>query len=121
MYKIIGADQKEYGPVTPEQLRQWITEGRASLQTKVLPEGETEWKAFSAVCTLAEIRSLTAEMLEAQRAYLPQFAGRTLKPVPPIVVPNRSPLACSRSPATADHQTGTRRPMRRSAAPCPWR
>ena len=28
MYKIIGADQKEYGPVSIEQLRLWITEGR---------------------------------------------------------------------------------------------
>jgi hypothetical protein len=46
MYKIIGADQKEYGPVTAEQLRQWIAEGRASLQTKVLPEGATEWQAI---------------------------------------------------------------------------
>jgi hypothetical protein len=44
MYKIIGADKKEYGPVTAEQLRQWITEGRVSMQTKVLPEGGTEWK-----------------------------------------------------------------------------
>jgi hypothetical protein len=46
MYKIIGADQKEYGPVTAEQLRQWIAEGRVSLQTQVLPEGGTEWKAL---------------------------------------------------------------------------
>jgi len=44
MYKIIGADQKEYGPVTADQLRQWLAEGRASLQTRVLPEGGTEWK-----------------------------------------------------------------------------
>ena len=47
MYKIIGADGKEYGPITAEQLRQWITEGRANLQTQVLPEGATEWKMVS--------------------------------------------------------------------------
>ena len=35
MYKIIGADQKEYGPVTAEQLRQWIAEGRVNGQTSV--------------------------------------------------------------------------------------
>jgi hypothetical protein len=46
MYKIIGADKKEYGPVSAEQLRQWIIEGRVSLQTQVLPEGATEWKAL---------------------------------------------------------------------------
>jgi hypothetical protein len=44
MYKIIGADQKEYGPITAEQLRQWLAEGRVSLQTRVLPEGATQWK-----------------------------------------------------------------------------
>jgi GYF domain 2 len=45
MYKIIGADGKEYGPITADQLRQWIAEGRANLQTQVLPDGATEWKA----------------------------------------------------------------------------
>ena len=31
MYKIIGGDQKEYGPVTAEQLRLWVTEGRVAV------------------------------------------------------------------------------------------
>jgi hypothetical protein len=61
MYKIIGADQKEYGPVTADQLRQWIAEGRVSLQTQVLPEGATEWKALGA---------------------LPEFATASPAPVP---------------------------------------
>ena len=46
MYKIIGGDQKEYGPVSIEQMRQWITEGRVGAHTRVLPEGATEWKAL---------------------------------------------------------------------------
>jgi uncharacterized membrane protein len=46
MYKIIGADGKEYGPVSAEQLRQWLTEGRINNQTRVLAEGSTDWKAF---------------------------------------------------------------------------
>jgi alpha-galactosidase len=41
----------------------------------------------SAVLTLAEIREMVAEMLEAERAYLPQFANRKLRPVPTISVP----------------------------------
>ena len=44
MYKIIGADGREYGPIPVEVLRQWIAEGRANAQTKVLVEGTTEWK-----------------------------------------------------------------------------
>ena len=43
VYKIIGADGKEYGPITAEQLRQWLAEGRANLQTQVLPEGAANW------------------------------------------------------------------------------
>ena len=44
MYKIIGADGKEYGPISAEGLRQWIAEGRANAQTKVQVEGSVEWK-----------------------------------------------------------------------------
>src|SRR5581483_9839201 len=44
MYKIIGADQKEYGPVSADQLRQWIAEGRVNAQTAVQAMGETTWK-----------------------------------------------------------------------------
>jgi hypothetical protein len=44
MYKIIGADGKEYGPVSTEQLRQWISEGRVNAQTRVQPASGGEWK-----------------------------------------------------------------------------
>ncbi len=46
MYKLIGTDGKEYGPVTGEVLRQWIAEGRANGSTRVLPENTTEWKTL---------------------------------------------------------------------------
>jgi TM2 domain-containing membrane protein YozV len=44
MYKIIGADGKEYGPVSAELLRQWIQQGRVSPQTQACQEGSTDWK-----------------------------------------------------------------------------
>lgn len=47
MYKIIGADGKEYGPVTAELLRDWIQQGRVSLQTQARLEGSTDWKPLS--------------------------------------------------------------------------
>ena len=47
MYKIIGADGKEYGPVSAELLRDWIQQGRVSLQTQARPEGVTDWKPLS--------------------------------------------------------------------------
>lgn len=45
MYKILGADQKEYGPASVDQVRQWIAEGRITAQTQVKAEGGTEWKS----------------------------------------------------------------------------
>jgi len=47
MYSIIGADGSEYGPVSADQLRQWIVEGRANAQTRVQVEGAAEWKLLS--------------------------------------------------------------------------
>ena len=66
MYRIIGADGKEYGPITADQVRQWIEEGRANAQTRVLMEGTSEWK------TLGE---------------LPEFGGTP----PPIAPPGAAP------------------------------
>ena len=53
MYKIIGADGKEYGPITTDQLKQWIAEGRVNAQTRVLPDGATDWKSLSEIPELA--------------------------------------------------------------------
>ena len=55
MYKIIGADGKEYGPITLEQLREWIRQGRVCLQTQVRPEGGGDWRPLSAYPDLAPV------------------------------------------------------------------
>jgi hypothetical protein len=60
MFKIIGADGKEYGPVTPDLLRQWIAEGRLNAQTRVLPEGATEWKLLGDLPEFSSVLSGTA-------------------------------------------------------------
>jgi len=52
-YKVIGADQMEYGPVSVEQIRQWITEGRVNSETKLQAEGSGEWKRVSDVPELS--------------------------------------------------------------------
>lgn len=46
-YKIIGSDQKEYGPVTGVELQEWILQGRVNLQTMVQAEGGIDWKPLS--------------------------------------------------------------------------
>jgi TM2 domain-containing membrane protein YozV len=44
MYKIIGADGRQYGPVGADQMRSWLAEGRINAQTPVQPGGTQEWK-----------------------------------------------------------------------------
>ena len=41
----------------------------------------------ASVMTLHEIREMVAEMLEAEAAWLPQFAGKKLRSVPTISIP----------------------------------
>lgn len=54
MYKIIGADHREYGPVPAERIRQWILEGRANGQSKVQPEGAA-WQELAEIPEFAEV------------------------------------------------------------------
>ncbi len=60
MYKIIGADGREYGPVSREQLRQWITEGRVNSDTRVRLEGDGDWKPLREVPELASATGIPA-------------------------------------------------------------
>lgn len=39
MYKIVGGDRKEYGPVPLDAVRQWIIQGRANAKTLASYEG----------------------------------------------------------------------------------
>ena len=83
MYKIIGADQKEYGPITADQLRQWISEGRVNGNTKVQAQGSAVWK------TVSELPEFAA----ALPAIPPHAAGSpiTIAMGPPVAKSN--PLA----------------------------
>ena len=47
MYKIIGGDGREYGPVTEAELRKWIAEGRLSAQSLAKAESDAEFRALA--------------------------------------------------------------------------
>ena len=56
----------------------------------------------SAVCTLKELREMATEMLEAQRPYLPQFEGKSIRPTPTVHIPaNCHPVDVPLDPALA--------------------
>jgi len=49
MYKIVGIDGQQYGPLTAEQLRRWLFENRVNAQTLVQVEGSQEWKPLGSL------------------------------------------------------------------------
>jgi GYF domain 2 len=68
-YKVIGGDLKQYGPVSGEDLRKWLAEGRLNAQSLVQLYGDIEWKQLSTFPEFADV-----------------FAGKptTLSPPPPL-------------------------------------
>src|SRR5579863_5526917 len=53
MYKIIGTDGQQYGPVGADQIRRWLAENRANAQTLVQGESSIEWKPLISFPELA--------------------------------------------------------------------
>jgi GYF domain 2 len=84
MFKIIGADQKEYGPISAEQIRQWIIDGRLNAQTRAQRDGG-EWQTLSAFDEFADVLR-------------PAAAGTT--PPPPGSAP--APMAMPGGPGSRD-------------------
>ena len=72
MYKIIGTDGKQYGPVNADDIRRWQAENRVNAQTLIQTDVAVEWKPMSA---------------------FPEFSGET-KSIPPTIAP---PVAASRA------------------------
>jgi uncharacterized membrane protein len=71
MYWVIGGDQKEYGPVTAEQVRQWIRENRLNKASRIRADGSTELRPLGD---------------------LPEFAGVFTQPPLPPIAPLPIPL-----------------------------
>lgn len=74
MFTLIGADGKEYGPVTAANVIEWIRDGRANLQTKAKLAREDVWK------TLGDF---------------PEFGGRAaaVPSEPPVLAAEAEPVA----------------------------
>jgi hypothetical protein len=57
MYKIIGGDQKEYGPISADVVRQWLAEDRLNAQSLLQKEGSEEWKPLATFPEFADVLS----------------------------------------------------------------
>ena len=74
MFTIRGVDGKEYGPVTPSQIKEWMHGGRAKLQTPCRRGDETAWKS---VADFPEFNPVVAIP-----PVIPSFAEATPAPSP---------------------------------------
>ena len=43
MYKVLGSDGNEYGPVSAGQVKKWVAENRVEKKTPIMPEGAPDW------------------------------------------------------------------------------
>ncbi len=84
MYKIIGADGRQYGPVSAAQIKQWIAEGRVESRTPVFTDGGVDW-IFAGL--------------------LPEFASCFPGTVPPAVAPLKPGFAAGRLTVTNSFAT----------------
>ncbi len=80
MFKMIGGDGREYGPISTEQLRQWIAEQRANGQTMLQREGSADWLPLSAF----------PEFAEALGTAWPGQPGETITPPPHLELERES-------------------------------
>src|SRR5690242_20142704 len=78
MDRIIGADQQEYGPVSADQLRQWIAEGRASGASLIRPEGATEWQPLSAFPEFVDVLAAATTPASFARSQHPGLSPEIL-------------------------------------------
>src|SRR5437773_1328609 len=84
MFKIKGSDGNEYGPVSADVIRQWISERRAGAQTRVQVEGSADWKAL---------------------AELPEFAAALATQLP-VAPPSASPPGGRAMPSAPSRTSG---------------
>lgn len=73
MFTILGADGREYGPADIDQVKAWIADGRANLDTKAKRTGEDAWRR------LGDFPEFTAAQVPPQQG---------VPTVVPVVVPN---------------------------------
>jgi uncharacterized membrane protein len=70
-YTIIGGDGKQYGPITGDDLRKWISEGRLNAQSLAKADSDAEFRTLATFPELADVFAPQAAMPDAP----PSLAG----------------------------------------------
>jgi TM2 domain-containing membrane protein YozV len=80
MYKIIGIDGQQYGPISADQVRRWLSENRANAHTLVQVEGTPDWKPLATFAEFAadlKAPPLTGTPLEGGARTSPPYLSGT--------------------------------------------
>ncbi len=88
-YIIVGGDGKEYGPVSIQEVKEWVSSGRANGDTRIKEEGAEEW---------SRLRDM-------------EFFGEGAKPAGPPTIPSHASTPSAHNPKvtpppTADQLIG---------------
>lgn len=70
-YNIIGGDGQEYGPISHEQVREWIREGRADGQSLVQTDTNPKWVPLGHLPEFADTSASAPPPMMAMPAVMP--------------------------------------------------
>jgi hypothetical protein len=93
MFKIVGADEKQYGPVSADQLRQWISQGRADGQTLAQAEGSADWKPLASLPEFAGLFGAAGPAPGPGAGTAPPTSAAPWPTAPPPDIPTYLPHA----------------------------
>src|SRR5262245_46436862 len=91
LYKILGVDQQEYGPVVAEQICRWIAERRVTASTLTQLGGSADWQPISAVPEFADALRRVSPPVVA--SYAPQPSTETGEHAIGQIIPFKNPKA----------------------------
>jgi hypothetical protein len=100
MFKILGADGKEYGPVAIDQIRKWISEGRANRDTMAQQTGDSSWKPLGQYADLADLFGAPPPIASAIPPTAPSASSAPAIPAVPV-----APVYSTAPRAGADART----------------
>jgi uncharacterized membrane protein len=80
-YIIIGGDGKEYGPVSTEEVRDWVKAGRANGETRIKPVGAEDWTRLAELPEFGGVSG--GDSTAESAASLPPTGGGGLDPALP--------------------------------------
>ena len=100
MFKILGADGKEYGPVAIDQIRKWISEGRANRDTMAQQTGDSSWKPLGQYADLADLFGAPPPIASAIPPTAPSAPAAPAIPAVPV-----APVYSTAPRAGADART----------------